>query len=222
MTICHIMRITKYPVGYDERKSGMKRLVALLCAILLLFASATALAEIDLTKMTIEELKSLIAAANVELEKRNASAAEEAAETIIVDQNGVYLAFTETETHPNVYSLTQHFVLKNQSPYDLTITVKRAEVNGWGVTRAYVWVGNGSSKSKSFEAGTNYRDLAFDLNDLPGDAGVKKASDIKNVLLVISLEQRVSTSTKRTMEIEIKGTYTSTGALKVTSIKQIK
>lgn len=138
-----------------------------------------------------------------------------------MDQNGVYLAFTETETHPNLYSLTQHFALKNQSPYDLTITVKRAEVNGWGVTRAYVWVGNGGSKSKSFEAGTNYRDLAFALNDLPGDVGIKKASDIKNVVLVISLEQRVSKSSKRTMNVEINCTYTSAGTLKVTSIKQV-
>lgn len=214
--------VTQCPTGYDERMIWMKKLGSLLCALMMLLNCTIALAEVDLTKMTIEELKSLIAAANVELEKRNASAAEEAAETIIVDQNGVYLAFTETETHPNFYSLTQHFALKNQSAYDLSIAVKKAEVNGWGITRAYVQVGNSGYKSKTFEAGAKYRDLAFDLNDLPGDAGVKKASDIKNVLLVISLEQRVSTSTKRTMEIEVKGTYTSTGALKVTSIKQIK
>lgn len=200
----------------------MKRLVSLLCAILLLFASATALAEIDLTKMTIEELKSLIAAANVELEKRDGSDAEEAAETVIIDQNGVYLAFTETETHPNLYSITQHFVLKNQSVYDLTIAVKKAEVNGWGITRAYVQVGNSGYKYTTFEAGENFRDLGFDINDLPGDAGVKKASDIKSVLLVVSLEQRVTKSTKRTMEVEINCIYTNSGNLKVTSIKQVK
>lgn len=199
----------------------MKRLVSLLCAFVVMLGCTTVLAEVDLTQMTNEELKNLIAAANVELEKRNVSAAEEATETVIVDQNGVYLAFTETETHPNLYSLTQHFALKNQSPYELSIAVKKAEVNGWGITRAYVQVGNSGYKSKTFEAGANYRDLAFDLNDLPGDVGIKKASDIKNVLLVISLEQRVSKSSKRTMNVEINCTYTSEGTLKVTSIRQV-
>ncbi len=197
----------------------MKKLVCILCVLVMGFSCTIAWAEVDLTRMTTKELQALIDAAKDELEKRN-NAEQTVSETVIVDQNGIYLAFAETETHPNLYSITQHFVLKNQSAYPLTIAVKKAEVNGWGITRAYVQVGNSGYKSKTFEAGENYRDLGFDINDLPGDAGIKKASDIKSVVLVISLEQQVTKSTKRTMNVEINCTYTNSGNLKVTSIKQ--
>ncbi|MBQ7849905.1 MAG: hypothetical protein IJ343_09310 [Clostridia bacterium] len=195
----------------------MKKLISLLLALVLMLGSTTAMAAVNVTGMTTTELTTLINSAMAELEKR----ANRNTSKVIVDKDGIYLALTDSMIHENGYYMDQHFMLKNNSAYDLTLSVKKVKVNGWDVERALLWVGSSGYKSKTLEAGSNYRDLYFEFDDVEECTGVKSAGEIKTVVFVISLEQYVSSKTKRTINVEVSCVASADGTLKVTSYRQV-
>lgn len=125
----------------------MKRLVALVLALMLLCGPA--LAEIDWTGMSDEEIRAAIDSGRNELVKRGMLAAEN---FVLVDQDGVQVYLTGnyswSEYGEDYRQIELEAIVINDSDKKVTVSIDGCYVNGWEVYASGIYDTAAGKKQK--------------------------------------------------------------------------
>lgn len=192
-------------------------MIALCCTLLLMLSCTAALAEVPLADMTDDDLITLINAAMLELSSRAAAVGQPA---VIFDADGVYIAFTESAMSSTGETIALNFILKNLTAYNMKLSIRKAEVNGWVIQRTSFWLNSNGNRVHTIDPGSSYRYLHFSLSDIDDDAGVTQASDVKTIVFTIDLDDCLSDGTRQKHTVIVSCIATEDKTLKITSIEQ--
>ena len=127
----------------------------ILTTICILACSCSALAELDLSTMSDDELTALIADAQQELNSRKAT--DETEQPVLYDDNGIKWYITGYDMSSWSSYLTIDCVVENESNVDITLSVDTLTVNGWDVSSWFYAQVSAGKKTKE--------ELSFDLED---------------------------------------------------------
>jgi hypothetical protein len=133
----------------------MKRIFALILTLLLCGA---ALAEIDYTELTLDELNSVIDHARAEIERRGLT--DDPENTLVFDSAGVTITITGVDVDARHWSyspaLVVHTTIVSSLDFGIEGYIDRAVINGWEVgATGHIDIAAGHKKKQDF-----YFDLA--------------------------------------------------------------
>lgn len=132
-----------------------KVFIVILSSICVLACCCSALAELDLSTMSDEELTTLIADAQQELNSRKTT--DQAEQPVLYDDNGVKWYITGYDMSSWSSYLTINCVVENESNVDITLSVDTLTVNGWDVSSWFYAQVSAGKKTKE--------ELSFDFED---------------------------------------------------------
>lgn len=168
----------------------MKKLFSILFVLLLL--CPTALAEIDWTGMTAEEIQTEINRARAEIVTRDIKTDEKG--TVILDTDGITVSITSAEVLQNydgTYRLLLKYTAANTLSTPIGFTVDKVYLNGWeicGLVTATLEGGMKARKEDSFysvdvdadvSSYEDIEDLKFIMHTYDPDTYHRKTEDIE-------------------------------------------
>lgn len=160
----------------------MKKIIALMAA-LMLFCTSFAFAEVDLTGLTDDELRGVIADAQNML-----SFAEHTEEGFVIEfeEYGVKLVITGWEAqeyYGEDTGIEFSCTVYNESDMDIEICISNTTVNGWLVLDSGFY-----TSVVEIPAGQKTRDT-FQINSLTEKAGLSGADEVENIVCNIYLRE---------------------------------
>ncbi len=157
----------------------MKKILSLICVVILLLSSAVASAEFDFHSMSNTELEALIEQAQAELDNRDG--VQEENSPVFYDANGIKMYLSgeyKVQWAPMAKAdiLYLEYIIENNSTHELDIRSMDAYVNGWDIDGISFY-----AEPKPGKKGKDY--MAIKLTP----AGISTFEEIKEVEFILEI-----------------------------------
>lgn len=194
----------------------MKKLVALLLALLCCL-SCTAFAETpDFDSMTTADIYDLVSAGKAVLDYR----ASVTKDKTIIDQDGITISLGNPRTYDDSnkpYHFYNALILINDSGYDLTLKTHSVKMNGWTVKGNFDF----QSTSYTLPDGTRTREASVWTSSVVNSAGISSWDELETYTWHFSFSQKISGNRTRSIELIVDCTYSPETGLTIARITPV-